>query len=31
VTISNPTDGVRIRIGNNGAIRVVYGRPNFPA
>ena len=31
VTISNPTDGVRIRIGNNGAIRVIYGRPNFPA
>ena len=31
VTISNPTEGVRIRIGNNGAIRVVYGRPNFPA
>ena len=31
VTISNPNEGVRIRIGNNGAIRVVYGRPNFPA
>lgn len=31
ITISNPNDGVRIKIGNNGAIRVVYGRPNFPA